>query len=167
MPTSVPGSKGPAPALACTRLAARGFTLIELMVVVALIAIAVGVISLALRDGDSDQLEREAARLTALLESARAEARAAGLPVLWVPTAEAEEHGFRFLGLPASLKLPARWMDERVTAQIIGSASVVLGPEAILPPQRILLRLESATLELASDGLAPFAARTATAEAPS
>ena len=34
---------------------------------------------------------------------------------------------------------------------------VVLGPEAILPPQRIVLRLENQRLELASDGLGPFA----------
>ena len=53
----------------------RGFTLIELMIVVALIAIAAGVVSLALRDPASTRLETEAARLSALLESARAESR--------------------------------------------------------------------------------------------
>ena len=59
----------------------RGFTLIELLVVVALIAIASGVASLSLRDGTASRLEHEGQRLAALLESARAEARASlGLP---------------------------------------------------------------------------------------
>jgi general secretion pathway protein H len=33
----------------------------------------------------------------------------------------------------------------------------VLGPEPILPAQRIVLRLEDRRVVLASDGLAPFA----------
>jgi general secretion pathway protein H len=47
----------------------RGFTLVELLVVVALIAIASGLASLALRDPAASQLEQEASRLAALLES--------------------------------------------------------------------------------------------------
>ena len=66
-----------------------GFTLIELMVVIAIIALAAGVASLALRDPADTQLEREAARLSALLEAARAEARTLGLPVAWVPASAA------------------------------------------------------------------------------
>ena len=151
MPTSVPGSsRQPA-----TRRAA-GFTLIELMVVVALIAIAVGVVSLSLRDGDSDRLDQEAARLSALLETARAEARASGLSVRWLPTPDADGRNFRFIGLPESRPLPERWMDERVVAQIEGANALVLGPEAILPPQRVVLRLERARLVLSTDGLSPF-----------
>ena len=65
-----------------------GFTLIELLVVVALIAIASSVVSLAMRDPASTRLEHEAARLAALLESARAEARASGLAARWEPRAE-------------------------------------------------------------------------------
>jgi hypothetical protein len=34
---------------------------------------------------------------------------------------------------------------------------VLLGPEAILPPQRIVLSLGDKRVELASDGLGPFA----------
>jgi prepilin-type N-terminal cleavage/methylation domain-containing protein len=59
MRTSVPGSKA--------RLA-RGFTLLELMVVVAMIGVASAVVSFALPDPSSTRLEREAARLIALLE---------------------------------------------------------------------------------------------------
>ena len=51
---------------------------------------------LAMRDSAQTQLEREAQRLAALLESARAQSRASGVPVRWQPT----EAGFRFDGLP-------------------------------------------------------------------
>src|SRR4051812_49128923 len=60
-----------------------GFTLIELLIVVVLIAVASSVASLALRDPASTTLEREGARLAALLEAARAEARASGLVASW------------------------------------------------------------------------------------
>jgi general secretion pathway protein H len=59
------------------RCAASGFTLIELLLVVVLIAVASAVASLSLRDPAATRLDQEAARLVALLESARTEARAA------------------------------------------------------------------------------------------
>ena len=147
MPTSAPGS---------SRQPARGFTLIELVVVLAVIAVAAGLIALTVRDPTETRLENEAARLTALLESARSEARAAGLMAVWVPGADAQGEPFRFVGLPASLHLPTRWMDDGVSAQVVGASSLTLGPEPILPPQRVILRLDGRSLEVGSDGLAPF-----------
>ena len=44
----------------------KGFTLLELLVVVALIAMATAGVSLSLRDSRQTQLEREAQRLVAL-----------------------------------------------------------------------------------------------------
>ena len=94
MPRSAPGSSLiAAPARAARR--SRGFTLIEVMMVLALIAIATGIVSLSMRDGTATRLEREAARLAALLETARAEARAAALPVRWMlehPSTGAQRH---------------------------------------------------------------------------
>ncbi|MDP1535022.1 MAG: type II secretion system protein GspH, partial [Rubrivivax sp.] len=60
-------------------------------------------------------------------------------------------------GLPAGLALPERWLDARVQAEVVGAAALTLGPEAIIPAQRVVLRLEGQRIELASDGLAPFA----------
>ena len=138
-----------------------GFTLIELMIVVALIALAASVVSLALRNPSDTQLEQEGARLAALLESARAEARASGLAVQWVPRSDdADRSGstdFRFVGLPASAGLPQRWLTVGVTAMVIGAPAVVLGPEPMIGPQRIALSLEDRRLTLATDGLGPFA----------
>jgi general secretion pathway protein H len=135
----------------------RGFTLIELLVVVALIAIASGLASLALRDPTASALEREGARLAALLESARAEARASGLAVRWEPRGEgAAAQDFRFVGLPASNPLPQRWLNEGVSAEVLGARAVLLGPEPLIGAQRIMLSLEDHRLTLATDGLGPF-----------
>ena len=140
---------------------ARGFTLIELMIVVALIAVAAGVISLALRDPSSVRLQTEAQRLSALLESARAESRASGLAVHWVPAqVDGDEH-FRFLIVSGTKSIPmdrpTRWLDAKVRADIVDEQVVRLGPEPLIGAQRIVLRLGAQRLELATDGLGPFA----------
>lgn len=136
----------------------RGFTLIELMLVVALIAVASGLASFAIRDPAATQLENEAARLAALLEAARSQSRTTGLTVQWEPRpiAPAKE-GFRFVGLAAGADLPTHWLGNGVSAEVVGSPALVLGPEPILPKQRIVLRLDDQRLTLATDGLAPFA----------
>jgi general secretion pathway protein H len=135
-----------------------GFTLIELMVVVFIIAVAAAVTSLALRDPSATRLEHEAARLSALLESARAEARASGLAVRWEPRgAGNEDLDFRFVGLPPSDNLPQRWLSAGVSADVVGARAIVLGPEPLIGAQRIVLSLEDRRLVLATDGLGPFA----------
>lgn len=135
----------------------RGFTLIELMIVVALIAIASAVASLALRDPAATRLEHEGARLVALLESARTQARAAGLAASWEPKSGQEGvEGFRFIGLPPSAELPNRWLVPGVSAEVTGARAVMLGPEPLIGAQRIVLRLDTQTLTLATDGLGPF-----------
>ena len=139
-----------------------GFTLIEVIVVMALVAIGTALVSLALRDGAQSRLDEEGVRLSALLESARAEARASGLAVSWAPAepggaGNADGAQFRFNGLPQSAGLPTRWLVEGVSAEIVGTRALVLGPEPVLPAQRLVLHLEDRRLVLASDGLAPFA----------
>ena len=153
MPTSVHGSR-----VAPTPLAkARGFTLIELMLVVAIIAIATGVVSLALRDPTQAKLEQEAVRLAALLESARAEARSSGVPARWEPLEkQADGSDFRFVGLPAADPMPTRFLEDRTAAQVIGARAVVLGPEPLIGEQRIVLRLDDQRLTLVTDGIGPF-----------
>ncbi len=135
----------------------RGFTLLELMVVVAIIAITAAVASLALPNPASSRLEREAARLIALLESARAEARAGGMTVLWIPQPNGVEQDYQFLGLPASAMPSLVWMERSIKAEVVGSKSVVLGPEPVIGAQRVVLMLDDQQLVIATDGLSPFA----------
>ena len=158
MPTWVPGSSRSR----AGRAAARGFTLIELVIVIAIVAVSTALVTLALRDGYEAKLEEEGERLVALLEMARAEARVQGTAVVWLPRREGGSEvdpsvQFRFVGLSDRQPMPSRWLDAETRAQVVGADVVLLGPEAILPPQRIVLLLADKRLELTSDGLAPFA----------
>jgi len=166
MPTSAPGNERRHPRLppSCSGLppnrVERGFTLIELLLVVALIAIASGLAALALRDPATTRLEQEASRLSALLESARAEARALGLAVTWRPLtrdgSNPEAGDFRFDGLPAADPLPTNWLTPGVVAEVVGAPALLLGPEPMIAAQRVTLRLEDQRTTLATDGLGPF-----------
>lgn len=133
----------------------RGFTLIELLLVIALLAVVVGMVTLSLRDGQSSQLDDEAARLTALLEGARARSRAMGVAVRWQPGTP-DNPGFRFIGLPPTVVLPNQWLHAGTQAQVLDAPALVLGPEPVIGPQRLRLRLGERELLLATDGLEPF-----------
>jgi general secretion pathway protein H len=149
MPISAAGNSL-APTLAAWR--DLGFTLIELIVVVAIIAIATAGVSFAVRDAQATQLDREAQRLASLLESARAQSRSTGTSVRWYATPGA----FHFDGLPADA-LPERWLAD--TTAVRGSATLVLGPEPIIGPQQVVLgssRSPERTLSIATDGVRPF-----------
>lgn len=131
----------------------RGFTLIELLVVVAIIAIGSAGVVFAMRDGAAIQLEREAQRLAALLESARAQSRASGQAVRW----RVAESGFRFEGV-AKGSLPEHWLTEGT--QAVGSPVLLLGPEPIIGPQEVVIEAagqRGRTFRVATDGLRPFA----------
>lgn len=127
---------------------------------VALIAIVSATVSLSLRDPTELQLEREAQRLAALLETARAESRASGLAVSWVPKGLKTGDDFRFEGLPRTLQLPTRWLGDPVAVQVehatAAAPGVRLGPEPIIPAQRLRLRLGDQALVLGTDGLSAF-----------
>ena len=149
MPTLLVGSK-PLPATA------NGFTLLELMVVIALIAIATAVVSLSLRDSAQSALERDAQRLASLLETARAHARANGVPAHW----HTNSQGFAFEGLTRS-NLPTKWLADTTRAKL--ASPIVLGPEPLIGPQVVALSHSAhagRTLWVVTDGLRPFAVQS-------
>lgn len=159
-PLGRPGGETRHPHPAAAR--ARGFTLLELMVVVALAAMLAAGLTFSLRDGQLQQLEREGLRVASLLDAARAQARTAGTPIVWRPTPA----GFEFLGasprrdLDESLTEPRVWLAPGTQAQVLepaNAAVLVLGPEPLTEPQHLRLTLGDKQFELASNGLRPFA----------
>jgi general secretion pathway protein H len=81
--------------------------------------------------------------------------------VAWVPARGADGAGdgpdFRFIGLPARLELPQRWLDPGTQAQVVGARELVLGPEPLIGAQRVVLARGSQRRVVATDGLEPFA----------
>ncbi|OYQ41709.1 type II secretion system protein GspH [Rhodoferax sp. TH121] len=136
-----------------TPRASRGFTLLELLLVVAIVAMASAGVAFALRDAGQSRLDREAQRLAALLEGARAQSRSRGVMVRWRSTSQ----GFAFDGLPSDSALPTTWDDLETAAY--SASPVVLGPEPIIGAQYIRLWQQSAperSLWVSTDGLRPF-----------
>ncbi len=141
-----------------------GFTLLELLLVVAIIAMVSAGVGFSLRDLGQTQLEQEAQRLVAMLESARAQSRASGSPVYW----HAGAQGFQFFGLPPartdessagglgsdSQPSMTRWLAPGTSVRDEGI--VTLGPEPIIARQQIVLVHGDRSLRLVTDGLRAF-----------
>jgi general secretion pathway protein H len=144
----------------------HGLTLLELLVVLAIIGLAMAGVSLSLRDSSQTQIEREAQRLVAVLEAARAQSRTSGVALIWQTTPEG------FVIRPALAPTPAQGNNSAITSapsnaanplaartetwltagtqSLVSTATasannaapanlVVLGPEPILAPARITL----------------------------
>jgi general secretion pathway protein H len=130
-----------------------GFTLLELLLVVSLIALATAAVSLAIPDPAATQLEREAQRVSALLEAGRAQARTTGVAVIW----RADGQGFvidqvrrPWLAAGTQVRLTRR-------GQPTGSTQLALGPEPLMAAHELALTLSNRTVWLGTDGLRPFA----------
>lgn len=126
--------------------------MLELLIVVALIACVAAGANLALRESADGDLEKDANRLAALLESGRARSRASGVPVYWA----VQGRGFEFQGQPAR-SLPRHWLGRTTQANPV--EPIVLGPEPLIAPAAVALSRSDRpgrTIWVASDGLQPF-----------
>jgi general secretion pathway protein H len=139
-------------------LAPRGFTLVELLVVVALIAIVAGVAALALGGEESRKLREETERLAALFRIAAAEARASGRTLAW----EADHAGYWFRAandeqyeLREELARRRAWPFE---VERIGTPRVLITREPLREPVRIEIGTRRRDLHLALDALGNLAA---------
>lgn len=87
---------------------APGFTLIEIMVVLLIIAITIGMVGVNLQRGDNNRVQEEADRIVILLQAAREEAILQGQ----VFAVQFSENGYHFLRLNSKGKLEEIEKDE-------------------------------------------------------
>jgi general secretion pathway protein H len=113
------------------------------------------------------RLDTEAQRLSALFEAARAESRASGVAVHWLPRGATDGEQFRFVAVDGKtlrlLPMPTRWLEAQVQVEVPNATAVMLGPEPLIGAQRVVLRLGEQRVDLYTDGLRPFAVGTADA----
>jgi general secretion pathway protein H len=142
----------------------RGLTLLELLVVLAIIAISSAGVALAMRDNAQSQLEREAQRLVAKLEAARVQSRAQGLPLVWRATASGFVIDTPVIG-SGFVAQSEDWLSADMSIGISADMkTVTLGPEPIISPATITLSKASGQnsgakamhLRIGTDGLQPF-----------
>ena len=138
----------------------RGLTLLELLVVLAIIAISSAGVALAMRDNAQNQLERDTQRLIAKLEAARVQSRAQGLPIVWRTT----DSGFIIETPVVGSGFVAQRDDWLSAGMFADMKAITLGPEPIIPPATITLSNSNVQtsdaklmqLRIGTDGLQPF-----------
>jgi general secretion pathway protein H len=85
---------------------ARGFTLIEILLVIAILGVAAAAVAFSISTSDARLLQEETARLGALFRIAQNEARVSGRALVW----EADRDGYRFRPLDA--EAARDWKDD-------------------------------------------------------
>ena len=129
----------------------RGLTLLELLVVLSILAVASGGVIWRLHDPVARQLQQEANRLAAVLEAARSQSRALGLALRWRATPE----GYAFDGAPEPPE-PANWLSPQTRAQVWGAQALLLGPEPVIGGQAVVIVHGGRSIWVLTDGVRPF-----------
>lgn len=146
----------------------RGFTLIEVMVVLAVMAMAAGMVALAWPADPQRALQRDAERVAAVLQAQRVLSRATGQARWWQLQAGALLVYAEGSGPQPVLQLAPQ--DARVRwATALQGQRFQLGPEPIVPPQTLQLWREGTSADtalqgavwVATDGVRPFAVQQA------
>lgn len=136
MLTSVPGISSRRTQRICRR--ERGFTLIEILIVLMIMGLFVGLVSTILLPDDRAVLRLEAERLSQLLDFAATEARLTGTSVAWT----ADESGYRFWRSGDT----ADWTEIRdsdlLRARLLPQGVVVSGLRVENMPPQGAMRLE-------------------------
>ncbi len=165
-----------------------GFTLIELMVVMAIIAIGLGAVVLSLRTGDGERLLQEGERLAALLDVARAQSRSSGVPLVFATRRDTDGAAGGFEIRPqrsvleratasppqtdAQMSTTRTWMVQGLAAAItvgagqVPAQSALLGPEPMLAPTRITLSAGAQQVAVFTNGVRPFSVERLASQSP-
>lgn len=147
----------------------RGFTLIEMMVVVAIIGIVVSALSLT-AFSQSNGLTADAQRLAQLLRVAQSEALADGRPITWKSSPEGYQFERRRRQMQDSVPLPTRltnarpdvfatdemlrprrWSSPPVAVSVVPSGPIVLPAEWITGPLLITLSSDEGQVRIIRD----------------
>ncbi len=140
----------------------RGFTLLELMVVLVIIAVSASLALLALPPTNRNALDQDSAQLAALLDAARSYAAAVQAPVRLETTPD----GYQFVGIvrgswqvlegelrPRSFLTTGAQLSLPATSARDG---LLLGPEPVSDPSQVSIALGAEGRTVSSDGASPF-----------
>ena len=135
-------------------MASRGYTLIELLVALAILAIATGAVALSLPSGEERRVREEAARLGALFRIAQDDARVAGRALVW----QADLEGYAFRPLDADTAVS--WQHDTLrprswpfAVQRIDAQPIVFTREPMLSPASVRIVTGSSEVLISLDAL--------------
>ncbi|GAB2916137.1 GspH/FimT family pseudopilin [Paraburkholderia jirisanensis] len=170
MRTSARGNKpgGTGHSAGAARTAQRGFTLLEMLVVLMIAGILLAAVALVPTRNRRSDLNEEAQRLATMLESADDEAQVRSAPIAWQPVNGGYEFLQRVAGgawrpMTDDLLKPHRWGTDvtGVAIRYAGSGEstsrVIFGDESVNVPVTVTLISGQEELKVVSTGVGNFA----------
>jgi general secretion pathway protein H len=134
----------------------RGFTLIEILAVLAIIGVAIALAQVRFARSAAQTLDDEARRLALVLEFARDEAMTQGCTVAWISRSDSHRVGCRRAAEYATHAWPRGIALERVSiagVPVSRDAALLFTPSGINAPFELILATEGHRVLLSGDAL--------------